>query len=135
MLYEEKYFTGADRKPFLTSFLGTVGSIKKQASGNLIVVLARNKSEADEEIKREAIFKRTEIDTYQLEDLLQKGKSLAVFGVFTKRKSIFPVCFVKVKAGAEIKTIEFTESFPQYKVLLEHAEKAKQTELDRWRKG
>jgi hypothetical protein len=135
MLFEERFFAGPDRKPFLTTILGTIESIKKQASGNIIVLLSRNKAENDEEIKREAIFKKTEIDTHHLDEFLKVGKNMAVFGVFTKKKSIFPVCFVKVKAGAEIKTIDFAESHQQYKILIEQAEKAKQTELDRWKKG
>jgi hypothetical protein len=130
MLFEETHFAGKDRKPFLTTFLGTIESIKKQASGNLLVLLSRNKTDDDEEIKREAIFKKTEIETYHLDEFLKEGKNLAVYGVFTKKKSIFPVCFVKVKAGTEIKTIEIAESHQQYKILLEQAEKAKQTELN-----
>jgi hypothetical protein len=135
MLFEERFFAGLDRKPFFTTFLGTIESIKKQASGNLLVLLSRNKAEDDEEIKREAVFKKSEIDTYHLDVFLKEGKSMAVFGVFTKKKSIFPVCIVKVKAGTEIKTIEIAESHQQYKTLIEQAEKAKQTELDRWKKG
>lgn len=136
MLYEETFFAGKDtRKPFLTTFLGTIESIKKQASGNIIVVLTRNKTEDDEEIKREAIFKKVEIETYHLDEFLQVGKLLAVFGIFTKKKTIFPVCFVKVKAGAEVKTIEIAESHQQYKILIDQAERARQTDLDRWKKG
>ena len=37
--------------------------------------------------------------------------------------------------GSTDKTIEIAESHQQYKILLEQAEKAKQTELDRWKKG
>jgi hypothetical protein len=135
MLYEESYFVGKDRKPFLTTFLGTIESIKKQASGNLLVVLSRNKTDDDEEIKREAIFKKAEIEAYHFEEFLKEGKNLAVYGIFTKKKSIFPVCFVKVKAGTEIKTIEIAESQQQYKILLDQAEKARQTDLDKWKKG
>ncbi len=135
MQFEERFFGGKDRKPFLTTFLGTIESIKKQASGNLIVLLSRAKSEEDEEIKREAIFKKSEIDAYHLDEFLKEGKSLAVFGVFTKKKSIFPVCFVKVKAGNEVKTIEIAESHQQYKILLEQALKAQQTDLDHFKKG
>ncbi len=135
MLYTENLFLGKDRKAFLTAFMGTIEAIKKQASGNLIVVLTRNKAEEDEEIKREAIFKRSEVDAYHLDEFLKEGKNLAVYGVFTKKRSIFPVCFVKVKAGAEIKTIEIAESHQQYKSLLEQAQKAQQTDLDRFKKS
>jgi hypothetical protein len=135
MLYKEDNFVGKDRKPFLTTFVGTIESIKKQASGNLIVVMAKTKAEEGEEIKREAIFKKSEIDAYHLDEFLIKGKSLAVYGVFTKKKSIFPVCFVKVKVGTEIKTIEVAESQQQYKIALEQAQKAQQTDLDHFKKS
>nr|MDO8087422.1 hypothetical protein [Candidatus Sigynarchaeum springense] len=137
MLFREEYFVGKDKKPFLTTFVGAIDTVKKQASGNLIITMARTKNSADEdeEIKREAIFKRSEIDAYHLDEFLKEGKSLAVYGIFTKKKTIFPVCFVKVKVGAEIKTIEIAESHQQYKILLEQAEKAKQAGLDRWKKS
>ncbi|MEX2681185.1 MAG: hypothetical protein Q6373_006265 [Candidatus Sigynarchaeota archaeon] len=135
MLFREEYFVGKDKKPFFSCVVGTIESIKKQASGNVIVLIAKTKAEEGEQIKREVIFKKSEIDAYQLGDFLKQGKSLAVYGIFTKKKTIFPVCFVKVKAGSEIKTIEIAESHQQYKILLEQAEKAKQTELDRWRKS
>jgi hypothetical protein len=135
MLFEERFFAGKDRKPFLTTFVGTIESIKKQASMNLLVLLSKTKAEEGEEIKREVIFKKSEIDAYHLDEFLKVGKNLAVYGVFTKKKSIFPVCFVKVKAGTEIKTIEFAESQQQYKCALEQAQKAQQTDLDHFKKS
>jgi hypothetical protein len=135
MIYKEENFVGKDRKPFLTTFVGTIESVKKQASGNLIVLLVKTKAEEDEEIKREAIFKKSDIDAYHLDEFLKEGKSIAVYGVFTKKRSIFPVCFVKVKVGNEIKAIEIAESQQQYKIALEQAQKAQQTDLDHFKKS
>jgi len=133
MLYDEVNFVGKEKKHFLTTFPGKIESTKAQPSGNLIVTLATVKDEKT--VKRDAIFKRIEIDTYKLDEFLKKGKPLTVFGIFTKKKTIFPVCFVKVKSGSEIRVIEFQENFPQYKILLEQVEKAQQTDLDRFKKS
>ena len=132
MLYDENNFVGKDKKHFLTAFPGKIETIKKQPSGNLIVTLTTKKDE--KVLKREAIFKAIEIETYKIEEFLKEGKSLNVFGIFNKKKTIFPVCFVKVKKGSEIQTIEFNVNFPQYTILLEQVEKAQQTDLDKWKK-
>ena len=129
MIYDEANFVGKERKHFLTAFHGRIDSIKKQASGNSIIVLsAKNKEGVIK--NRDIIFRKTEIDTYELEDFLKEGKFLSVFGIFTKKKPIFPICFVKVKVEGEIRTIEIAENQVQYTILMEQLEKSKQTDLD-----
>ena len=128
MLYDEKNFVGKEKKHFLTAFPGKIVKIKTQASGNLIVTLETKKDEII--LKRDVIFKKIEIETYNLVECLKEGKSMNIFGVFTKKKTIFPVCFVKVKMGDGIKMIEFKENFEQYKILMEQQEKSQQKDLD-----
>jgi hypothetical protein len=129
MLYDEANFVGKEKKHFLTAFHGKIDSIKKQASGNIIIVLsAKNKDDVTK--NREVIFRKVEIDTYSLEEFLKEGKSIFVFGILTKKKPIFPVCFMKVKVEGEIRTIEIAENLVQYKILMEQLEKSKQTDLD-----
>jgi len=129
MIYEEANFVGKEKKHFLTAFPGKIDSIKKQASGNIILTLTAKGR--DGVIKnREVILRKTEIETYHLEEFLKEGKSISVFGIFTKKKPIFPICFVKVKVEGEIRTIEIAENEVQYKILMEQHEKSKQTDLD-----
>ncbi|HME52815.1 MAG TPA: hypothetical protein VKM55_11400 [Candidatus Lokiarchaeia archaeon] len=129
MLYNESDFVGKEKKHFLTAFPGKIDSIKKQASGNIIVVLTA-KAKDGVIRKREAIFRKIEIETYELAELLKDGKSISVFGIFTRKKTIFPVCFLKVKVDGEIRTIEIAENLVQYKILMEQLEKSTQTDLD-----
>lgn len=129
MLYDEANFVGKEKKHFLTAFPGKIDSSKKQASGNVIVVLSAKTKDGTIK-KREVIFKKNEIDTYQIEEFLVEGKSISVFGIFTKKKTIFPVCFLKIKVDGEIRTIEIAENLIQYNILMEQQEKSKQTDLD-----
>ena len=128
MLYDELLFAGETKKRGLAIFSGKIESIKKQKmSGNLIVTLAREKNE--ENLTKDVIFKKIEVDAYALDEILQEGKTIMVFGILTPKKTIFPVLIVKYKVKGEINTIEVVENEPQYTMLLAQVDTGHQSKL------
>jgi hypothetical protein len=127
MLYDEQLFSGETKRRGLSVFSGKIESVKQQMSGNLIVTLSREKS--DENLTKDVIFKKVEIETYALADILQEGKTIMVYGILTPKKTIFPVLIVKYKANGEKFTIEVAENEIQYQILLAQVDTGHQSKL------
>ncbi len=123
MLYDESLFVGQTRKRALAAFPGKIIKVETKASGNAVVTLLRQKE--DREVKRDVIFRKIEMERYNLGAVLVEGSSIAAFGILTKKRAIFPVCFVKVKQDI----IEIKENYPQYETVLETKE-SQQRNLD-----
>ncbi|MFX0100072.1 MAG: hypothetical protein ACFFCS_10870, partial [Candidatus Hodarchaeota archaeon] len=105
--YDENFFYGSEKKKGLTYFPGKVKSVKKQLSGNQIITLVNKKEE--KLINKDVIIKQVEIEKYNLEEILEVGNIISVYGISTKRNTIFPVCILKMKKEKEIEVIEIEE--------------------------
>ena len=132
-VYNEDFFYGEEKKKGLTYFPGKIKTTKDQTSGNLIVTLVNKKG--DKLVTKDVIFKKIEIDSYHLDGILKEGNVISVYGISTKRNSIFPACIVKTKKDEEIETIEIQENRVQYEMILSKQGKGEQqTALDKWKK-
>jgi hypothetical protein len=127
MLYDEQLFSGETKRHGLGAFSGKIESMKKQMSGNLIVTLSREKNK--EIVTKDCIFKKLEIEAYGLEETLQEGKAIMVYGIITPKKTIFPVLIVKYKTKGEKITIEVAENEAQYQLLLAQVDTGHQSKL------
>nr|MDO8116745.1 hypothetical protein [Candidatus Sigynarchaeota archaeon] len=92
-IYDESLFHGPARKKTLTAFTGKIIKVEKKASGNAVVTLLRQKEDRD--VKRQSLFRKIELDRYNLDSVLIEGQSISVYGIMTKKQAIFPVCFLK----------------------------------------